>query len=62
MSTKIEWFRPVFPEDTLTASAEVTNLTRKNERSGIVEIVINAFNEKSEIVLKATTEALVKCR
>jgi len=62
MSTKIEWFRPVFPEDTLTSNAVVTNLTRKNERSGIVEIVINAFNEKGENVLKATTEALVKCK
>lgn len=62
MSTKIEWFRPVFPEDTLTSDAVVTNLTRKNERSGIVEIVINAFNEKGENVLKATTEALVKCK
>ena len=62
MSTKIEWFRPVFPEDTLTSDAVVTNLTRKNERNGIVEIVINAFNEKGENVLKATTEALVKCK
>ena len=62
MSTKIEWFRPVFPEDTLTSDAVVTNLTRKNERSGIVEIVINAFNENGENVLKATTEALVKCK
>ena len=59
---KIEWFRPVFPEDTLTSDAVVANLTRKNERSGIVEIVINAFNEKGENVLKATTEALVKCK
>ena len=62
MSTKIEWFRPVFPENTLTSDAIVTNLTRKNERSGIVEIVINAFNEKGENVLKATTEALVRCK
>ncbi len=62
MSTKIEWFRPVFPEDTLTAEAEITNLTRKNERSGIVEVTINAFNEKGENVLKDTTEALVKCK
>ena len=62
MSTKIEWFRPVFPEDTLTSDAVVTNLTRKNERNGIVEIVINTFNEKGENVLKATTEALVKCK
>ena len=62
MSTKIEWFRPVYPEDTLTSDAEITKLTRRNERNGIAEVVINAYNEKHELVLKATTEALLKCK
>ncbi len=62
MSTKIEWFKPVFPEDTLTAEAEVTGLTRRNERNGIAEIAIIARNQKGETVLKNTTEALVKCK
>ena len=62
MSTKVEWLRPVFPEDTIKADAEITNLTKKNERSGVAEIVINAYNENDEIVLKATTEALLRCR
>ena len=62
MSTKVEWLRPVFPEDTIKADAEITNLTKNNERSGVAEIVINAYNENDEIVLKATTEALLRCR
>ncbi len=62
MSTKIEWFRPVFPSDTLTAEAEITNLTKRNEHSGIAEVTINAYNQNNELVLKATTEALLKCR
>ena len=62
MSTKIDWFRPVFPADTLTAEAEITNLTKRNERNGIAEVTINAYNQNNELVLKATTEALLKCR
>ena len=62
MSTKIEWFKPVFPSDTLTAEAEITNLTKRNERNGIAEVTINAYNQNNELVLKATTEALLKCR
>ncbi len=62
MSTKIEWFRPVFPEDTLTSEAVITNLTRKNERSGIVEVTINICNQNGEFVMKDVTEALVKCK
>lgn len=62
MSTKIEWFKPVFPQDVLTAEAEITGLTRRNERNGIAEVTINAFNTKNELVLKATTEALLKSR
>lgn len=62
MSTKIEWFRPVFPSDTLAAEAEITNLTKRNERNGIAEVTINAYNQNNELVLKATTEALLKCR
>ncbi len=62
MSTKIQWFKPVFAEDTLTAEAEITNLTKKNERSGIVEVTINICNQNGEFVMKDVTEALVKCK
>lgn len=62
MSTKIEWFKPVFPEDTLKAEAEVTNLTRRNERNGIVEVTLNIYNQNGEFVMRDVTEALVRCK
>ncbi len=62
MSTKIQWFKPVFSEDTLKAEAEITNLTRKNERSGIVEVTLNIYNQNGEYVMKDVTEALVRCK
>ncbi len=62
MSTKIEWFKPVFSEDTLKAEAEITNLIKRNERNGIVEVTINIYNQNDEFVMKSITEALVRCK
>lgn len=59
-STKIEWLAPVFPDDVLTGKATVTNLTKRNEKNGIVEITIDAYNQKGELVLTDVTEAIVK--
>ncbi len=61
-STKIEWFKPVFANDVLTAKAEVTKLTKRNERNGIVELTIRTYNEQNELVLTNVTEAIVKRR
>ncbi len=61
-STKIEWHKPVFAEDVLTATAEVTGKTRRNEKNGIVEITLKAYNQNEELVLTDVTEAIVKCR
>ncbi len=61
-STKIEWFKPVFADDTLTAKAEVTALTPRNARNGIVELTIRAYNQDGVLVLTDITEAVVKCR
>lgn len=61
-STKIEWLRPVYPNDILAAKAEVTNLTKRNNKNGIVEISIEAYNQNDELVLTNTTEAIVKSR
>ena len=61
-STKIEWLKPVFAEDVLTGKATVTNLVKRNPKNGLVEITIEAFNQKDELVLKDVTEAVVKCR
>ena len=61
-STKIEWLKPVFAEDILTGTATITNLIKRNEKNGLVEITINAYNQNGELVLKDVTEAIVKCR
>lgn len=61
-STKIEWLKPVYPGDALTGKASVTGLTRRNARNGIVEVSIDVYNQKGELVLQDVTEAIVKCR
>ena len=61
-STKIEWLKPVFAEDVLSGKATITNLVKRNERNGLAEISIEAYNQNGELVLKDVTEAVVKCR
>ena len=61
-STKIEWVKPVFAEDVLTGKAVITNLVKRNARNGLVEITIEAYNQKGELVLTDVTEAIVKCK
>lgn len=61
-STKIEWHKPVYAEDVLRGRAEITNLVKRNARNGLVEITIEAYNQKGEHVLSDVTEAIVKCR
>ena len=61
-STKIEWHKPVYAEDVLRGRAEITNLVKRNARNGLVEVTIEAYNQKGEHVLSDVTEAIVKCR
>lgn len=61
-STKIEWHKPVYAEDTLTGKATVSNLTRRSNKNGIVEIIIEAYNQNGILVLTNVTEAIVKCK
>ncbi len=61
-STKIEWLKPVFANDILTGKATITNLIKRNAKNGLVEITIEAYNQKGELVLTDVTEAIVKCR
>ena len=61
-STKIEWIKPVFPEDVLCGKATVTGLVRHNERNGLVEITVEAYNQHGVLVLVDVTEAVVACR
>lgn len=61
-STKIEWLKPVFAEDVLTGKGRITKLTKRNEKNGIVELEIDAYNQNGELVLTDVTEMIVKCR
>ena len=61
-STKIEWHKPVYAEDVLRGRAEITNLVKRNARNGLVEITIEAYNQKDAHILSNVTEAIVKCR
>ena len=61
-STKIEWLKPVFAEDVLTSKATITNLVKRNEKNGLVEVTIDVYNQDNILVLKDVTEAIVKCK
>lgn len=61
-STKIEWFKPVFAGDELSAEVVVTGLTERNEKNGIVEITFYVKNQNGDLVLTDVTEMIVKKR
>ena len=61
-STKIEWFKPVFAGDALSAEVVVTSLTERNEKNGIVEITFYVKNQNGDLVLTDVTEMIVKKR
>lgn len=61
-STKIEWIKPVFADDVLTGKATITNLVKRNQKNGLVEITIEVYNQNGELVLTDVTEAIVKCK
>lgn len=61
-STKIEWVKPVFAGDVLTGEAIITKLTKRNEKNGLAEVTIKAYNQNSDLVLIDVTEAIVKSR
>lgn len=61
-STKIEWIKPVFADDVLTSTCTVSNLIKRNEKNGIVELTFEVFNQNGELVLTDITEMIVKCK
>ena len=62
LSTKMEWFKPVYAGDVLTGKAAITNLVRRNPRNGLVEMTIDIYNQNGVLVLKDVTESVIKCR
>ena len=61
-STKIEWFSPVYPGDTLKGTVRVTNITRRNAYNGIAELTMDVYNQHGQRVLSDVTECIVKYR
>ena len=61
-STKIEWHKPVYPDDVLTGRAEITAKTKRNTKNGTVEVTIHVCNQHSVCVLSNVTETVIKCR
>lgn len=61
-STKIEWIKPVYAGDVLTGKATITKLTKRNEKNGVVEVTLQAYNQRGELVLTDITEAIVKIK
>ncbi len=61
-STHIEWLKPVYADDVLSGKATVTDLIKRNEKNGIVEITIEAYNQNNELVLTNVTQAVVRCK
>ncbi|MEE5994252.1 MAG: MaoC/PaaZ C-terminal domain-containing protein [Oscillospiraceae bacterium] len=59
-SQKVEWFKPVFAEDTLSGIAEITKLTERNPKNGLAELTIKVYNQQEELVLTGITECIVK--
>ena len=61
-STKIEWLKPVFAEDVLIGKVTITQTVKRSPKNGLVEISMDVCNQNGDVVLKNTTEAIVKCR
>ena len=59
-STKIEWLKPVYADDVLSGKATITKLVERNQKNGLVEITIEAYNQNGDVVLTDVTEAIVK--
>ncbi len=61
-STKVEWHRPVFPEDVLTGMVRIVDVTRRNPYNGVVTLEMEVRNQNGEVVLTDRTETVVQCR
>ena len=40
----------------------MSDIVKRSEKNGLVEVTIEAYNQNGELVLTDVTEAIVKCR
>ena len=52
----------MFAGDVLTGKASITNLVKRNERNGMVDLTIDIYNQNGDLVITDVTETVVKCR
>lgn len=62
ISSKIEWFDPVFVGDTISGIARITHKERKNAYNGIIEITVDITNQDGVKVITDTTRTVIKAR
>ncbi len=60
-STSMEWHKPVYAGDVLTGNCEVTKLTKRGTKNGVVEVTVSVYNQNGVLVLTDVTEVVVKC-
>ncbi|MBE5955120.1 MAG: hypothetical protein E7253_01565 [Lachnospiraceae bacterium] len=60
-STSMEWHKPVYAGDVLTGTCEVTKLTKRGRKNGIVEVTVSVHNQDGVLVLTDVTEVIVHC-
>lgn len=61
-STRVEWPKPVFAGDVLTGRVKVTGIRRRNPYNGVLEITMDIYNQKNELVMTSVVESIVKYR
>lgn len=59
---RINWFSPVFADDTLTGKVLINDLIPRNPYNGIVEVNLSIFNQQNKMVMDTTTEAILERR
>ena len=61
-STSIEWYKPVYAGDELRGEMTVTKTVDRNEYNGTLEVQVDVFNQKDELVLRDITESILEKR
>jgi len=62
LSTKIEWMKPVYPDDILKATIRISDIQRRSVHNGVAETTLIAVNQHGEAVLRNVTDSIVMYR
>jgi len=62
LSTKIEWFKPVYAGDALHGKIRISRIVRRNTHNGLAETTMIIKNQHGEDVIRNVTESIVLYR